>query len=432
MKPLFGRLNPLVVMMNQVASIEHEISEIRKDFPILNRKVRNGEPLVYLDNAATTQKPKQVIDAVSDYYLNVNANVHRGIHFLSEEASELYEAAHQEVADFIGAKFTELVFTKNTTEGLNTVAYGMMDKLTKGDEIVLSRFEHHSNLVPFQQVAKRTGAVLKFIESPNFDVLDLNSAEQVITDKTKLVAVTHISNALGSISPVKEIGKIAHDHGAKILVDGAQSVPHLKIDVKSMDCDFLAFAGHKMLAPMGTGGLYGKEEDLLELNPFLFGGEMIRYVDFETATWNELPWKFEAGTPNVGGGVGLGEAVKYLNKIGMDKVRSIEHYLMSYALDRFSELDFVTVYGADLEHRGGVLSFNVTGGKDGMFIHPHDVSSILDEHGIAIRAGHHCAQPLMRAMDIPATSRISFYIYNTKEEIDKAVEALEVVQKTFN
>ncbi|MCE7733349.1 MAG: cysteine desulfurase [Candidatus Heimdallarchaeota archaeon] len=418
--------------MNTLQELETDIKLIRQDFPILQRKVRDNKPLIYLDNAATTQKPVQVIDAISHYYLNVNANVHRGIHALSEEASELYEQSHDVVSNFINAKFTEVVFTKNTTESTNIVAHGIKNILKKGDEIVISRFEHHSNLVPFQQLAANTGATLKYIENFGDQNLDLNSAENVITDKTKIVAFTHVSNVLGSITPAKEIIKIARDHGALTLLDAAQSVPHMKTDVKQLDCDFMAFSGHKMLGPMGTGVLYGKEEQLENLDPLLFGGEMIRYVSFEESTWNELPWKFEAGTPNVGGALGLGEAVRYLSNIGMDKVQLIEHQLTKYAMERMSELDYVTIYGPDIDNRGGVISFNVTGGEGGVFIHPHDVASILDEEGIAIRAGHHCAQPLMRSMDLPATSRMSFYIYNTKQEIDIAIDALEKVQNTFN
>ncbi|MHA2252874.1 MAG: aminotransferase class V-fold PLP-dependent enzyme [Candidatus Kariarchaeaceae archaeon] len=412
--------------------LEAEIFAIRKDFPILNRKVRDGMPLIYLDNAATTQKPLQVINSLSDYYLNVNANVHRGIHALSEEASEMYETAHEKVSNFIGAKFEELIFTKNTTESLNIVANDLQTKLNKGDEIVISRMEHHSNIVPFQQVAKKTGATLKFIEIDGFKSINLDSAEKVITDKTKLVAFPHMSNVLGTITPAKEIASIAHEHGAKVLLDGAQSVPHMPVDVKALNCDFLAFSGHKMLAPMGIGGLYGREEELEKLDPLLFGGDMIRSVSYEDATWNDLPWKFEAGTPNVGGGIALGTAVDYLNHIGMEKVRKIEHYLTKYAMERLSELDFVEVYGPTADMRGGVISFNITGGKDGIFVHPHDVSTILDDLGIAIRAGHHCAQPLMDLMDVPSTSRMSFYIYNTKEEIDKTIDALKKAQGIFN
>ncbi|MHA2402172.1 MAG: aminotransferase class V-fold PLP-dependent enzyme [Candidatus Kariarchaeaceae archaeon] len=409
-----------------------EIEQIRKDFPILTRRVREDMPLIYLDNAATTQKPQSVIDALTHYYSSINANVHRGLHALSEEASELYENAHQKVSDFINAGFKEVVFTKNTTESLNIVANGFQSSLGKGDEIVISRMEHHSNIVPFQELVKKTGATLKFIEIDGFKSIDMTSAESVITDRTKLVAFPHMSNVLGTITPAKEIAQIAHDHGASVLLDAAQSVPHMPVDVKDLNCDFLAFSGHKMLAPMGIGGLYGKEEELENLSPMLYGGDMIKSVSYEEAKWNDLPWKFEAGTPNVGGGIAFGAAVDYLSSIGMDKVRKIEHYLTEYAMKRLDELDYIEIYGPDADNRGGVISFNVTGGEGGFFVHPHDVSSILDEMGIAIRAGHHCAQPLMIAMDVPATSRMSFYIYNTKQEIDTAIEGLEKVQNIFN
>lgn len=418
-------------MVNE--GIDNQIASIREDFPILKRRVRDNQLLVYLDNGATTQKPKQVIDTITHYYSHINANVHRGIHELSEEASELYEEAHQKVSDFLNAGFKEIVFTKNTTEAINTVAYGLASTINKGDEIVLSRMEHHSNLVPFQQLAKRTGAVIKFIEIENLDNLDLTSAEKVITDKTKLVSFPHMSNVLGSITPAKEIIEMAHEHGALTLLDAAQSVPHMKVDVKDLNADFLAFSGHKMLAPMGTGGLYGKEEHLEKLHPLLYGGDMIRSVDYEEATWNDLPWKFEAGTPNVSGGLGLGAAIDYLSNIGMDRVREIEHYLTEYAMKRLAELDFIEVYGPDASQRGGVISFNVTGGENGVFVHPHDVASVLDEKGIAIRAGHHCAQPLVTSiMSLPATSRMSFYIYNTTKEIDYTIDALTEVNNLFN
>lgn len=419
-------------MEAEIENLNEEINKIREDFPILKRKVRENKQLIYFDNAATTQKPISVINAITNYYTNINANIHRGIHELSEEATELYENAHRKVSDFINAKFEELIFIKNTTEGLNLVANAFRESLKKGDEIVLSRFEHHSNIVPFQIAAKKTGAIIKFIESDNFENLDLNSAEKVITDKTKIVAFPQMSNVLGTITPAKEIIEIAHQHGSLTLIDGAQSVPHLKVDVKNLDCDLLAFSGHKMMGPMGSGGLFGREEILNEIPPLLYGGDMIRSVSYENATWNDLPWKFEAGTPNVGAGIGLGVAVDYLNKIGMDKVRKIEHYLTKYAIEKLSEFDFITVYGPSADQRGGVVSFNLTGGKNGMFIHPHDVSTLLDEEGIAIRAGHHCAQPLIDSMGIPATSRMSFYIYNTRSEIDYTIEVLKKIQEMFN
>lgn len=405
------------------------IQKIRTDFPILSRSVRNGKPLIYLDNAATTQKPQVVINALTDYYTNTNANVHRGIHYLSEVASEQYEHAHQLVSDFIGAEFSEVIFTKNSTEGLNIVARSLEGQLQSGDEIVLTRMEHHSNLVPFQQLAAKTGAVIRFIELSNLNELD--DAAQVISDHTKIVSMPHMSNVLGTINPVKEIGKIAHEHDALMLVDGAQSVPHLSINVKDLNADFLAFSGHKMLAPMGIGSLYGKEEYLNEFDPLLFGGDMIRSVSYADATWNDLPWKFEAGTPNVGGGIGFGAAVEYLNNIGMQTVQKIEHELTKYAMQLLEEMPGVTIFGpTDPAKRGAVISFNLST-ADGLFIHPHDVASYFDEQGIAIRAGHHCAQPLMGELHVPATSRMSFYIYNTFEEIDAAITAIHGVQEIF-
>ncbi|MCY3412221.1 MAG: SufS family cysteine desulfurase [Candidatus Heimdallarchaeota archaeon] len=412
-------------------SIDETIEKIRKDFPILKRKVRN-KPLVYFDNGATTQKPQSVIDTITDYYTYFNANVHRGIHTLSEEASEKFEVAHQKTADFVGSKFEEMIFTKNTTESINTVVFGLEDQLKKGDEIVLSRFEHHANLVPFQQIAKKTGAIIKFMELQNFENIDMNSAETVITDKTKIVSFPHMSNVLGSILPVKELTNLAHDHGALVHLDGAQSVPNIKINVKELDIDFMSFSGHKMMAPMGTGGLYGKEEILENLHPFLFGGDMIYSVTYDDAKWNDLPWKFEAGTPNVGASLGLGAAVDYLNNVGMDNVRQIEHHLTKYALKRMEELDFITVYGPKSGDRGAVISFNLTGAEGERFTHPHDVASLLDEEGIAVRAGHHCAQPLVTSMGLPATTRMSFYIYNTTAEIDFAIDKLIEINKVFN
>lgn len=414
-------------------NLDDEILSIRKDFPILNRRVRNNKKLVYLDNAATTQKPKIVIDTITKYYSEINANVHRGIHALSEEASEQYEKAHQTVSNFVNAKFEEMIFTKNTTESINVVANGMERLLEKGDEIVLTRFEHHANLIPFQQVARKVGAKIKFIESVDFDNIDIQSAENVIGEKTKLISIPHMSNVLGSIIPVDDIVRLARENDALIHLDAAQSVPHMEVDVKKLDVDLLSFSGHKMLAPMGTGGLYGKQQLLEDMHPFLFGGDMIEYVDFENATWNVLPWKFEAGTPNVAGGLGLAAAVDYLTNIGMKKVRQIEHYLTAHALKRLQELDFITVYGPDIDNRGGVISFNLTGGKNGIFVHPHDVAAVMDDMGIAIRAGHHCAQPLVtKIMKLPATSRMSFYIYNTIEEIDYTIDSLIEVNKVFN
>lgn len=413
-------------------SIIDTITTIRQDFPILNVKVRDNKPLIYLDNAATTQKPKQVIDAISNYYLKTNANVHRGIHALSEHASELYEDAHQIAANFLNAQFEEIIFTRNTTESNNIISHAYEERLTKGDEIVISKMEHHSNIVPFQHLAKKTGAILKVIDLHNFEGIDLHSAEQQITDRTKLVAIPHMSNVLGTINPVKELTSMAHEHGAEILVDGAQSVPHLRVDLKDLNVDYMSFSGHKMLAPMGIGGLFGKSELLDELEPLFYGGDMIRTVSYQDATWNVLPWKFEAGTPNVSGGIGLAEAINYLERVGMDKVRKIEHELTAYAMKRLLELPNVKIFGPqNADQRGGVISFNISN-ADGLLVHPHDVATILDEEGIAIRAGHHCAQPLMGELNVPATNRISFYIYNTFEEIDRTIEMLETSIKMFS
>ncbi len=414
--------------MNQQILVE----KIREDFPIFKQKVRNNLDLVYLDNAATTQKPRQVIESLTDYYTHWNSNVHRGIHYLSEVASDMYEKAHQDVGKLIGASMEEIIFTKNTTEGLNLVARGLEQKLKPGDEIVLSRMEHHSNLVPFQIIAKRTGAKLKFIETSNSQLLDIHSAEKVITDNTKLVSVPHMSNVLGSINPMEQISEIAHEHNSLFMIDGAQSVPHIPINVKTLNPDFLAFSGHKMLAPMGIGTLYGKASVLEEFEPLLYGGDMIRSVSYESATWNDLPWKFEAGTPNVGGGIAFGTAVNYLLDLDMHRVRRIEHDLTNYLIKRMKETDYVKIFGPeDINHRGGVVSFNIFN-KDGMLIHPHDVSTLLDEKGIAIRAGHHCAQPLIESLHTPATNRISFYIYNTFQEIDYTLEVLENIHTMFS
>ncbi len=411
-----------------------EIQKIREDFPILHETVRDGKKLVYLDNAATTQKPKQVVNAISEYYLKYNANVHRGIHALSEIASDMYDEAHQRMSDFLNAGFKEVAFVRNTTEALNVFTYGYEKFISKGDEIVVSRMEHHSNMIPFMKLAERTGATFKYIElNEDNSELDLTSAEEVITDKTKIVSVPHMSNVLGTINPVKKLADITHDAGALFVLDGAQSVPHMKVDVKDLKVDFMGFSGHKMMAPMGSGGFYGREELLDKLEPLFYGGDMIKVVTYKDVTWNDLPWKFEAGTPNVGGGIGLGAAVEYLQKLTMNKVRGIEHYLTEYAMKRLTEYDWVRTYGpSSIEKRGGVISFNVYN-NDGMLIHPHDVATLLDEEGIAIRAGHHCAQPLtVEKLCIPATNRMSFYIYNTTEEIDFTIDQLENVHKMFS
>ncbi len=401
-----------------------DIEKIRKDFPILNRKV-HGKPLIYLDNAATSQKPKQVIDAISDYYNSYNANIHRGIHKLSEEATLAYEKAHEKTAEFIGAGgMEEIVFTKNTTESLNLLAYSLTLGLKKGDEIVLTQMEHHSNIVPWQQLAKQRGLAVKYININEEGQLDAKSISESITKKTKIVSATHASNVMGTINPIKEIAKIAHENNALMIVDGAQSVPHMKVNVKDLNCDFLAFSGHKMLGPTGIGVLYGKKELLEKMPPFLYGGDMIREVKFDDATFNDLPWKFEAGTPNIAAGIGLGAAVDYLNKVGMDAIRRHDKELTEYAMEILNEIDGISIYGPK-DERGAVVSFNINS------VHSHDVSEILDSEGIAIRAGHHCCMPLMKLLNVQGTARASFYLYNTKEEINKLAEGIKKVKKIF-
>jgi len=340
--------------LSNISSIDDQINEIREDFPILNRQV-NGKQIIYFDNAATTQKPKSVVDALSNYYLNHNANVHRGIHLLSEEASLMFENAHSTVSNFLNAKYEEVIFTNNTTDSLNTVAYGLEKYIQPNDEIVLTRKEHHSNLVPFQQLAKRQNAKIRFIEITEDGMIDLASAAEIINSKTKIIAFPHMSNVLGSIAPVDELSKLGRENDSMIILDGAQSVPHMTMDMQNIDVDFMAFSGHKMLAPMGIGGLYGKEEMLEKLDPMKFGGDMISTVSYEDAKWNKLPYKFEAGTPNVGGAIALAAAIDYLNSIGMNNVRKIEHYLTNYALEKLKELDFVKIYGPDIDNRGGVI-----------------------------------------------------------------------------
>ena len=404
-----------------------DVARIRQDFPVLARQV-HGKPLVYLDNAATSHKPRAVIQALVDYYENYNSNVHRGVHTLSMEATDRYEAARAKVARFIGSPSPEqLIWTRNTTEAINLVAHTWATAtLKKGDEILLTEMEHHSNLVPWQQVALRTGAVLRFIPMADDFTLDLSDLDKLLTPKTRLVAITMMSNVLGTITPAKQIVADAHRVGAVVLLDAAQAVPHLPTDVQDLDCDFLAFSGHKMLGPTGIGVLYARQELLEEMSPFLTGGEMVKEVWLDKASWNDLPMRFEAGTPNIADAIGLGAAVDYLSALGMDRVRQHEVALTQYALDRFKEMEEVTVYGTpDLSQRGGVVSF-YSGD-----IHPHDIGTVLDQLGVAIRAGHHCAMPLMRKLEVPATGRASFYLYNTEEEIDTLVEGINQALRFF-
>ncbi|MDM5321385.1 cysteine desulfurase [Bacillus altitudinis] len=400
------------------------IKDVREQFPILHQQV-NGHDLVYLDSAATSQKPRVVIDAMNEYYRSYNSNVHRGVHTLGTKATDAYEGAREKVRAFIRASSVqEIIFTRGTTTALNTVAISYARaNLKEGDEIVITHMEHHANIIPWQQAAKATGATLKYIPLQEDGTLSLEDVKQTITHQTKIVAVTHVSNVLGTINPIKEIAKIAHDHGAIIVVDGAQSTPHMQIDVQDLDCDFFAFSGHKMCGPTGIGVLYGKKDLLNNMEPAEFGGEMIDFVDLYDSTWKELPWKFEAGTPIIAGAVGLGKAIDFLNEIGMEEVSRYEHQLATYALERFKELDGATVYGP--QHRAGLVTFNLDD------VHPHDASTVLDTEGVAIRAGHHCAQPLMKWLGVSATARASFYLYNTEEEIDELIAALRKTKEYF-
>ena len=398
-----------------------------KDFPTLNKE-RNGKRIAYLDSAATTQKPQSVIDGITDYYKNANANPHRGAYELSIAATDAYDEAREKFRKFINAKHREeIIFTKNATEAFNLIArsYGMTF-INEGDEIVISIAEHHSNLIPWQQVAKAKGAILKYMYTDENGEITEEEVKNKITEKTKIVSITHVSNALGTINPVKEIAEYAHSKGAIVIIDGAQSVPHMKVDVRDINADFLVFAGHKMLAPMGIGGLYGKKELLEKMPPLMFGGDMVEYVYEQDTTYNILPYKFEAGTQNVEAAVGLSKAIDYLNEIGMDNVEKAEKELMAYALEGMNKLPYVKVYGPkDIEKRGGVISFEIDG------VHPHDVASIFDTFGVCIRAGNHCAQPLMRYMGINSTSRASIYIYNTREDIDRLLEAVKKAYDMF-
>ena len=400
---------------------------IRNDFPILHQSV-NDEPLVYLDNAATTQKPIAVLQAVQWYYETSNANVHRGVHTLAERATSQYEAVREKVRAFIQADdTTEIVFTRGTTTSLNWVAesYGKANVKT-GDTIVITEMEHHSNLIPWQQLAKKTGAELRYIPLTVDGLLDIDEAEKLITNKTKIVSVSHCSNVLGTINPIKKIGQLAHDAGAVIVVDGAQAVPHMPIDVHDLDADFYAFSGHKMLGPTGIGVLYGKRELLESMEPIEFGGEMIDFVYEQESTWKDLPWKFEAGTPNIAGAIGLGAAIDYLSEIGMEAIHRYEQELIQYIWPKLQKVDELVLYGPqEAAQRTGVISFNLGN------LHPHDVATALDIDGVAVRAGHHCAQPLMRKLDVSSTARASFYLYNTKEDADRFIEALLAVKEFF-
>ena len=408
-----------------------DVQAVRQDFPILKRSINNS-PLIYFDNAATTQKPRQVIDAVSNFYENHNANVHRAVHTLSLEATDLYEKSREKVSKFINAKEpSEVVFVRGTTEAINLVAYSWgLSNLGKGDEVLVSLMEHHSNIVPWEITAKLRGFTIKYANVKADGTLDYDDFESKFAKKTKIACLSHVSNVTGVINDVKRIAKAAHDNGALMLVDGAQSVPHIAVDAQNLDMDFLAFSGHKMLGPTGIGVLYGKKELLEEMPPFQGGGEMIKEVAFSqgkgcSIIWNELPWKFEAGTPNVGGAVGLGEAVKYLQVIGMDNVLSHEKDLTKYAVKRMQECSKVTIHGpSDLSNKCGIMPFSV---KD---LSSHDVALICDNYGIMIRSGYHCAQPLhQKVLKLNSSDRASFYIYNTREEVDRFVEVLKEIDQ---
>ncbi|MFZ0446880.1 MAG: cysteine desulfurase [Bacillus sp. (in: firmicutes)] len=405
-----------------------DAKELKQLFPILNQEV-NGHPLVYLDSAATSQKPTSVIEAVSNYYRLDNSNVHRGVHTLGTRATDAYEGAREKIRKFINAKSTqEIVYTRGTTTALNLVAssYGKAN-IGEGDEIIITYMEHHSNLIPWQQVAKQTGATLKYFPLQEDGTLTIEDVRSTITPNTKIVALTMVSNVLGTMNPIKEIAQIAHENGAVIVVDGAQGAPHLGIDVQDLDIDFLAFSGHKMCAPTGIGVLYGKKQLLENMEPIEFGGEMIDFVGLHESTWKELPWKFEGGTPIIAGAIGLGAAIDFLQEIGLDNILEHEHKLAAYALEKMSTIEGLTIYGpAEAEKRAGVITFNLSD------VHPHDVATVLDAEGIAVRAGHHCAQPLMKWLNVSATARASFYLYNTEEDIDKLVEGLAKTKEYFS
>lgn len=404
----------------------YDVQTIRADFPILQRRVGSNR-LIYLDNTATSQKPRQVIDALVHYYENTNANVHRGLHRLAEEATEAYESARAKVARFIGAEPESLIFTRNTTEAINLVAYAWgLANLKAGDVIVLSEMEHHSNIVPWQLVARITGARLRYVPFTPEGELDMEAFEEALRQEPKLVAITHVSNVLGTINPVEQITHKAHAVGAKVLIDGAQAVPHKPVDVARIGCDFYAFSGHKMLAPTGIGALYARRELLEEMPPFMGGGSMIRRVTHEYSTWADIPTKFEAGTPNIADGIAFGAAVDYLQRIGIESIQQHEQQLAAEALRLLEAEEDIVIYGPRApKRRCGLVSFNFK------HVHPHDVAQVLDQRGIAIRAGHHCCQLIMRRLDVTATARVSFYLYNTIEEVHAFWKALDDVRKVF-
>ena len=401
--------------------------ELRNDFPIFKKKI-NGKDLVYLDNASTTQKPYSVINSITDFYSNYNSNIHRAVYQLAEEATELYEQSRKKIANFINVRPEEIIFTRNTTESINLIAHSWArSNLKKDDIIAITEIEHHSNIVPWQILCQEIGTRLEYVGIDESGFLDVEYLIELISSrKVKLVSISHMSNVLGTIVPIERIIKTAHQYDIPVIVDGAQSVPHMPVDAKNLDCDFLVFSAHKMLGPTGVGVLYAKKELLEKMRPFMGGGDMIKEVFKFHTNYNEVPYKFEAGTPNIADVVGFGAAVDYLEKIGMENIRKHEIYLTEYALESMQSLKYIIIYGPmDSIYRGGVISFNIAD------IHPHDLATIMNDHGIAIRSGHHCAQVLMQRLDVPATSRASFYIYNTKEEIDKFVNAIKEAGRIF-
>ena len=413
-------------MMQKVAL---DARKVRQDFPIFTHKMNRDKSLVYLDNAATTQKPQSVIDATHNYYANYNSNIHRAVYQLAEEATLEYEKTREKITKFINARSTdEIVFTRNATEAINLVSHSWgHENLRKGEKVVISEIEHHSNIVPWQILTQEKRAKLEYIGVDDGGYLDIETYERLLqSHKVKLVSLSHVSNVLGTIVPIDEVIKMAHRMDIPVLVDGAQSVPHMPVNVQEMDCDFMAFSAHKMLGPTGVGVLYAKKEILDEMPPFIGGGDMIKEVHKHETIYNELPYKFEGGTPNIAGVIGFGAAVDYLTKIGMDKVREHEIDVTNYTINAITGIKGVTLYGPhNASHRGGVVSFNISD------IHPHDLATIMNEHGIAIRSGHHCAQVLMKRLDVAATSRASFYIYNTKEEVDTFINVLEEAKRVF-
>tara|TARA_Y100000590_G_scaffold293485_1_gene330578 strand:+ start:1125 stop:2378 length:1254 start_codon:yes stop_codon:yes gene_type:complete len=415
--------------VTKVQANTYSLEEIRKDFPVLNRRVRDDKQLVYLDNAATTQKPNQVIDAITDYYQNHNSNIHRAVHALAEESTEAFEVTRDKIAKFLNIQNREeIVFVRGTTEAINLISYAWgRDNVEKGDIVVTTEYEHHSNIVPWQILTQETGAELKYINIDDNGELMLEQLDEYLaTGKVKLVAISHVSNVLGTITDIQKVIKKCKDVGAKILIDGAQAVPHMKVDIGKLDCDFYAFSAHKMLGPTGVGILWARKEILENMKPFHGGGDMIREVHKYETTWNDLPYKFEAGTPNVADVICFAAAIDYLTKIGMDNVRSHEVELTKYALEKMSNVKGLTIYGPkDPQKASGVISFNFND------VHPHDVATIIDKNGVAIRSGHHCAQVLMEKLNVAATNRASFYIYTTKEEVDTLIDSLEQVAKVF-